>query len=100
LQSADKGRTGTTAAARQPAGEFLRLYSAHFEGNRKASMKRFLKSLWQDESGVAAVEYALIAGLMAALIVLVVGLFGDSLKDLFNALSDKLGEQADNIRQK
>jgi pilus assembly protein Flp/PilA len=63
-------------------------------------MKRFLKSLWQDESGVAAVEYALIAGLMAALIVLVVGLFGDSLKDLFNALSDKLGEQADNIRQK
>jgi Flp pilus assembly pilin Flp len=62
-------------------------------------MKHLLQSLWRDDSGVAAVEYALITGLMAALIVLVWGLFGDSLKDLFNAISDTLGDQAENIRQ-
>ncbi len=63
-------------------------------------MKNFLKRLNAEQAGVAAVEYALIAGLMAAVIVLVVGFFGDSLQDLFGAVSDKLGEQADNIRQR
>jgi Flp pilus assembly pilin Flp len=63
-------------------------------------MKRFLHSLRHDESGVAAVEYALIAGLMATLIVVVWGLFGDSLQDLFTAIADTLGDQVDEIRQK
>jgi pilus assembly protein Flp/PilA len=64
------------------------------------AMMRLIKSLWQDESGVTAVEYGLLAGLMASLIVLVIGLFGDSLKDLFTSIADKLSEEADTIRER
>lgn len=61
-------------------------------------MIKFLQQLWDDESGIAAVEYALITGLMAALIVVVWSLFGENLRELFSAISETLGEQAENIR--
>ena len=51
-------------------------------------MFSLLKSLWKDESGVTAVEYGLIAGLMAALLVGVMSLFGEQLKRLFTAISE------------
>ncbi|QTA86738.1 Flp family type IVb pilin [Desulfonema magnum] len=55
-------------------------------------MKKIIKKLWQDESGVTAVEYGLIAGVMSALLVTVLGLFGDNLKELFEAIADKISE--------
>lgn len=60
-------------------------------------MKAMVKRLWQDEGGATAVEYGLIAGLMAAILVAVLGLFGDKLQDLFDAISGKLEETTDNI---
>ncbi|MCD4719815.1 MAG: Flp family type IVb pilin [Desulfobacula sp.] len=53
-------------------------------------MKQFLKSLWQDESGATAIEYSLIAGIMAAVIVTGLTAFSEKLSDLFTALADKL----------
>ena len=60
-------------------------------------MIALMKSLWKDDSGVTAVEYGLIAGLMAALLVAVMGLFGEQLKRLFTAISDQLGDAADQV---
>lgn len=58
-----------------------------------------LKCLWEDESGVTAIEYGLIAGLMSALLVVALGAFGDKLKDLFDALSTKIEEATDSITE-
>lgn len=58
-----------------------------------------LKLLWKDDSGVTAVEYGLIAGLMAALLVGVMSLFGEQLKRLFTAISDQIGGAADAVNQ-
>jgi len=60
-------------------------------------MKDIIKVLIKDESGVTAIEYGLIAGLMAALLVVVLGTFGDQLKELFDAISLKLQEAIENI---
>ena len=51
-----------------------------------------LKEIWRDESGASAVEYALIAGLMAAALVAVIGTFRDSLTNLFNTITGKMDE--------
>ena len=53
---------------------------------------------WEDESGVTAVEYGLIAGVMAALLVVVLGVFGDNLKELFEAIAGKLQEAIDDVK--
>lgn len=66
---------------------------------REWLMKGLLVSLWRDESGVTAIEYGLIAGLMAALLIGALSGFGDKLSDLFSAMSEKLGSSADKIRQ-
>lgn len=58
-----------------------------------------LKKLWRDESGVTAVEYGLIAGVMAALLVSVLGLFGDELKELFNAIADKIDQATQEVQE-
>jgi len=60
-------------------------------------MNRIIKELWDDESGVTAIEYGLIAGLMSAALVVVLGLFSEQLKTLFGAITDKLGEVTDDI---
>ena len=62
-------------------------------------MIKRLMSLWDDESGVTAVEYGLIAGVMAALLVTVLGLFGDNLQDLFNAIAEKLTQAALDVKK-
>ncbi|RLB08626.1 MAG: Flp family type IVb pilin [Deltaproteobacteria bacterium] len=54
-----------------------------------------LNELWRDESGASAVEYALIAGLMAAALVGVISTFKDSLTGLF----DKITGQMDQAQQ-
>jgi pilus assembly protein Flp/PilA len=62
-------------------------------------MKGILKKLWENESGATAIEYGLIVGIMAALLVAVLGMFGDRLKDLFAAIADMLGDATDQVKQ-
>lgn len=59
--------------------------------------KNLLMALWDDESGATAVEYGLIVAIMAALLFVVLGGFSDKLRDLFDAISDKLDEATDEI---
>ncbi|MBN1905185.1 MAG: Flp family type IVb pilin [Deltaproteobacteria bacterium] len=51
----------------------------------------------RDQSGATAIEYGLIVGLMAAIVVSVLGIFGDRLEDLFQAVADKLGQAAESV---
>ena len=60
-------------------------------------MNTIIKELWNDESGVTAIEYGLIAGLMSAALIVALGLFSDQLKTLFEAITVKLGEVTDDI---
>ncbi|WP_075655582.1 Flp family type IVb pilin [Pseudochrobactrum sp. B5] len=52
----------------------------------KAIFKRFAKS----ESGATAIEYGLIAALIAVVIIGVVGTVGGNVKDTFTSISDGL----------
>ena len=61
-------------------------------------MANLWKELWEDESGVTAVEYGLIAGLIAAVLVVIFGMFSDSLKGLFEAISNKLDDATDTVK--
>jgi pilus assembly protein Flp/PilA len=47
--------------------------------------------LKSDEKGATAVEYGLMVGLIAVVIIAGVTLLGTELKDLFNAIGTKLG---------
>lgn len=49
-------------------------------------LKRFLK----DEDGVTAIEYGLIAALIAVAIIAAVGLIGGNLSTIFNHIADQL----------
>ena len=62
-------------------------------------VKKLIRSIWDDESGATAVEYGLIVGLIAALLVTVFGLFGDQFKNLFEAISEKLEDAANQVRE-
>ena len=61
-------------------------------------MKQIIRQLWEDESGATAIEYGLIVGIMAAVLVTVLGGFGDKLEGLFDAISDKLENVTDDIK--
>lgn len=52
-------------------------------------MKKLLKFL-REEEGVTAIEYGLIAALIAVAIVTILGTVGDKLVTTFTAVSDKL----------
>ncbi len=61
-------------------------------------MKKKLIAFLKCESGATAVEYGLIAGVMAALLVTVLGLFGDNLQELFGAISERLTDAANDVK--
>lgn len=61
-------------------------------------MKRLVKRLWEDESGATAIEYGLIAGIMAALLVTALGGFSEKLSGLFDAISEKLNDTTETIK--
>ena len=48
-----------------------------------------LAALKNDEKGASAVEYAILVGILAAIIVTAVGLFGDKLASAFGGISFK-----------
>ncbi len=60
-------------------------------------MKNVLKKFWEDESGATAIEYGLIVGIMAALLVSVLTMFREDLTALFQAISETLKSVTDEI---
>jgi pilus assembly protein Flp/PilA len=53
-------------------------------------MTKFFKAFAQDESGATAIEYGLIAALIAVALITVLGTMSSSLNGTFTAISDKL----------
>ena len=54
-------------------------------------MTNFIKNFWNDEEGATAIEYGLIAGLIAVGIIAGATLLGESLDKLFTDIATKLG---------
>ena len=63
-------------------------------------MKTFLKNLWEDESGATAIEYGLIVGIMAAVIITVLNTFSDQLDRLFQAITGELEQVTGDIEDR
>jgi pilus assembly protein Flp/PilA len=57
-------------------------------------MRNFFKRLLSEERGATAIEYGLIAGLIAVVVIGALTLTGNSLNSVFTNVSDKLGEVA------
>ena len=53
-------------------------------------MIQFIKKFWQEEEGVTAIEYGLIAALIAVVIIGAVTTIGENLTDIFQLIADKL----------
>lgn len=53
-------------------------------------MVKFIKKFWQDEEGVTAIEYGLIAALIAVVIIVAVTAVGDNLATIFNYIAGQL----------
>ncbi len=53
---------------------------------------RLLRALWQDESGATAIEYGLIAALVAVAIIGVLSTLGDNLQSTFENVADTLDD--------
>ena len=51
---------------------------------------RFLERLWGDESGATAIEYGLIAALIAVVCISAAGAVGTNLKGTFNNIASSL----------
>jgi len=56
---------------------------------------RTIKNFLNDESGATAIEYGLIAALIAVGIILAATFLGDELTNLFTGVGEKLRESAD-----
>lgn len=54
-------------------------------------MIRMMKKFWKDEDGVTAIEYGLMAALVALAITVGAGLLGTNLNTLFNNVAGFLG---------
>jgi pilus assembly protein Flp/PilA len=54
-------------------------------------MKTLFLRFARDESGVTAIEYGLIAGLIAVVIITAVALIGTNLTTKFSTIANKLG---------
>jgi pilus assembly protein Flp/PilA len=54
-------------------------------------MLGMLKSFWQEEEGAAAIEYALVAALIAIAIVVGATLLGGNMNTFFNSLGTYVG---------
>lgn len=53
-----------------------------------------LRSFIKREDGASAIEYALIAGLMAVIVITAVGFLGGGLDELFQGIGEKLSDTA------
>ena len=55
-------------------------------------MEKLMRFFKRDEEGVTAIEYSLIAALIAIVIVIVVGLVGDNINLVFQNIADVLAD--------
>jgi pilus assembly protein Flp/PilA len=53
-----------------------------------------IKNLWNDESGATAVEYGIMVALIAAVVIVTVGLIGEKLLAAFKHVEKELGSVA------
>jgi pilus assembly protein Flp/PilA len=53
-------------------------------------MKESLSRLWRDEEAANAVEYGLIAAIIAVGLIVALGQFGQQLRDMFNRQGSKI----------
>ena len=58
----------------------------------KMDMKKKLQTAWRDDRGVTAIEYGLIAALIAVVIIGAVTLVGEELQSTFTTISTKLSD--------
>jgi pilus assembly protein Flp/PilA len=54
------------------------------------NMLRFVKRLWKDDEGATAIEYGLLAALVAVAIIAALTVVSTELNDTFTAVSDEL----------
>ncbi|MGX5776883.1 Flp family type IVb pilin [Methylorubrum zatmanii] len=62
-------------------------------------MKNITKRFIADESGATAIEYGLVAAMMAIAVVAIFGTFKSKLSTAFGTIGDSLGTQANKIGQ-
>jgi len=55
-----------------------------------AKVKRFATGLWKDQEGATAIEYGLIAALIAVVIIAAFALVGTDLSNMFNQVSNNV----------
>lgn len=55
-------------------------------------MTNFIKNFWKDEEGATALEYGLIAGLIAVAIVVTIGALGTNLNSAFCSILKALAD--------
>ena len=53
-------------------------------------MTQLFKSFWTDESGQTLAEYALLLGLIAIVVILVLVVLGQQIRNVFNAIRNHL----------
>ncbi|MEE8394336.1 MAG: Flp family type IVb pilin [Rhodospirillales bacterium] len=51
---------------------------------------RFMKVLWKDDAGATAIEYGLIAALIAVVIIVALTALGTDLKNMFNQVGNSI----------
>ena len=60
-------------------------------------MTNFIKNFWNDEEGATAIEYGLIAGLIAVAIIAAVTSVGGGLQELFTKIGTVLKDTGDTV---
>lgn len=61
-------------------------------------MKAQLLKFWRDEEGATAIEYGLIAGLVAVAIIAALGVLSGGLNDIFSNIGGKLKEVGESVK--
>jgi pilus assembly protein Flp/PilA len=55
-----------------------------------SKISRFFKGLWKHEEGATAIEYGLIAALLAVVIIAAITLVGTDLSNMFNQVGNSI----------
>ena len=61
-------------------------------------MVQFIKKFWKEEEGVTAIEYGLLAALIAVAIIAGATLLGNGLDSIFSSVGNKLEAEAAKVK--
>jgi len=78
----------TNTGLNWPVNNILSVVQEFLEMTSKIS--QFFKDLWKHEEGATAIEYGLIAALIAVIIIAAITLVGTDLSNMFNDVSNAL----------